>query len=152
MSCMKKMSPSSLDQRMELFQLQKEVASQQRTITRLKYDNKRLQKEVAFQRRTITSLKDDNENHRAELLYQGSNHDTSDPKWPFEDDYQEYEKIEIRNVEYFILPEKEWYHVETDADMSVSIILLNTEGELFGVYNKITGEMTDVDWEDENKD
>lgn len=86
-----------------------------------------------------------------ELVSQDVHLDTIDPNWPFEDD-RAYEKIEIRNVEYFILPEKEWSHIKTDADMSVSIILLNTEGELFGVYNPLTGEMTDVDWEDENKE
>jgi len=117
--------------RKEVQELRKEVDSHQRTIIHLKYENERLR--------------------NLELVSQGVL-GSSDPNWPFEDDYRTYERVKIRHVEYFILPEKEWYHVETDADMSVSIILLNTEGELFGVYNKTTGEMTDVDWEDENKD
>ena len=127
-------------------ELQKKVQELQKKVQELR-------KEVDSHRRTIIHLKYENERRRnLELVSQGGHPENSDPNWPFEDDYRTYERIKIRHVEYFILPEKEWYHVETDADMSVSIILLNTEGELFGVYNKITGEMTDVDWEDENKD
>lgn len=127
-------------------ELQKKVQELQKKVQELR-------KEVDSHRRTIIHLKYENERRRnLELVSQGGHPENSDPNWPFEDDYRTYERIAIDHVEYFILPEKEWYHVETDADMSVSIILLDTEGELFGVYNKITGEMTDVDWEDENKD
>ena len=56
-------------------------------------------------------------------------------------------KIIINNIKYFIMPSS-WFIIVPGQNMDIEqeIGLLNSYGELAGVYNKTTGEMREAEW------
>ena len=56
------------------------------------------------------------------------------------------EKIIINNITYFIM-QPSWFIIVSGQNIvEQEIGLLNSDGELAGVYNKTTGEMREAEW------
>lgn len=58
------------------------------------------------------------------------------------------EKIMIDNIKYFAMSECMMDHFAEDPEVQGRIVLLNSKGELVGLYNKTTGKIIEAEWED----
>jgi hypothetical protein len=56
------------------------------------------------------------------------------------------EKIMIDNIKYFAMSECMMDYFAEDTEVQGRIVLLNSKGELVGLYNKTTGEISEAEW------